>query len=127
MLDYLALKGADMGARDAKACTDALSLNTASSESCVRMYHMYLQERTPLHWSVYKNDVITSQWLIRNKQADINVIDFEGRLPLHWAAAKNNVDVITTLVRHCVTPVQRCLCSASGPGCVLCCVVCNID
>lgn len=58
----------------------------------------HAQDRTPLHWAVYKNHLILSEWLIRNKDVDIFVQDFEGRLPLHWAAAKDNLKCIETLV-----------------------------
>ena len=50
-------------------------------------------QRTALHWSAFKNEAITSAWLLQ-EGLDVTALDSVGRTPLHWAAAQNNVEVL---------------------------------
>ena len=95
MLDYLCMRGASVEALDkmvGKECFVSLAANLIAHGE------FDIQGRTPLHWAAYKDHAITAQFLLRHRQANIDVRDVDGRLPIHWCAAKDNIKTLTVLL-----------------------------
>lgn len=58
--------------------------------------------RTPLHFSSYANDALTSQYLIK-QGADIETVDIHQRTPMYYALENNATDAVRLLMEHNAT------------------------
>merc|ERR1712157_650219 len=58
------------------------------------------QKMTPLHIAAINNFPEITEFLLREKNANVHAQDERGWTPLHIAAEHNSLDVIQTLLRH---------------------------
>jgi ankyrin repeat protein len=61
-----------------------------------------------LHLACYKKRTSVIEYMIQNKDVQVNIRDYEGQTPLHWASSwsSGSDQIVKMLLQHCDTDIN---------------------